>query len=106
MFEDGGDDLTGAAVRVLIEDVSRAGAASLLVGQWSESALPAGTTTAQTISFEIQVGSLDPRARYSLRAHVDVDRDGQTSLGDFITMETYPVSSDGPPFHRLRVRRV
>jgi uncharacterized lipoprotein YbaY len=103
-FEDGPADVTGAAVHVRVEDVSRADAASLAVGEWHIPALPRGTTTSSVIPFEIAVESLDARGRYSLRAHVDVDRDGRTSVGDFITMESFPLSRTD--YYRLRVRRV
>ena len=103
-FEDGPADISGATVHVRVEDVSRADAASLTVAEWKIPALPAGTTTSRAIPFEVPVGALDARGRYSLRAHVDVDRDGRTSVGDFITMEEFPVSQ--PDFYRLRVKRV
>jgi len=103
-FEEGPADISGAAVHVRVEDVSRADAASLTVAEWKVPALPAGTTTSSVIPFEVAVESLDARGRYSLRAHVDVDRDGRTSVGDFITMEEFPVPR--PDFYRLRVRRV
>lgn len=105
-FEGGPADVAGAAVHVRVEDVSRVDAAAFTVGEWNIPALPHGTTTASVIPFEVPVDSLDARGRYSLRAHVDVDRDGQTSLGDFVTMEEFPVSRKATDFYRLRVRRV
>jgi uncharacterized lipoprotein YbaY len=105
-FENGPGDIAGAAVHVRVEDVSRADDAAVTVAEWSNPALPRGTTTSIVIPFEVPVESLDPRGRYSLRAHVDVDRDGQTSIGDFITMEEFPLQRTGPDFYRLRVRRV
>ena len=103
-FEDGPADVTGAAVHVRVEDVSRADAASLIVGEWHLPALPTGTSTSSVIPFEIPIEFLDERGQYSLRAHVDVDRDGRTSVGDFITMEAFPVSRTD--YYRLRVKRV
>jgi len=105
-FEDGPADISGAAVHVRVEDVSRADALARTVGEWNIPTLPRGTTTSRPIPFQLQVETLDSRTRYSLRAHVDVDRDGFTSRGDFITMEEFPLAPGGPDFHRLRVRRV
>lgn len=105
-FESGPADISGAAVHVRVEDVSRADAASISVAEWNLPALPRGTSTSSVIPFEVTVQPLDARARYSLRAHVDVDRDGRTSPGDFITMEEFPVSRAAADFYRLRVRRV
>ncbi len=106
MFEGGPADISGAAVHVRVEDVSRADAASLTVAEWNVPALPRGTTTSSTIPFEIPVESLDARRRYSLQARVDVDRDGRTSVGDYVTMEDFPVSRTAADFYRLRMRRV
>lgn len=38
--------------------------------------------------------------------HVDVDRDGRVSVGDFITMVSYPVPSDSGTEVSVVVRRV
>jgi len=35
-------------------------------------------------------------------AHVDVDRDGRVSTGDFITVQSYPVTDRGQ--HELTIR--
>jgi len=59
------------------------------------------------IPFTLRVPALDPRARYSFSALVDVDGDGQTSLGDYQTTESYPLlepDAGGPLL--LRARRI
>jgi hypothetical protein len=49
----------------------------------------------------------DMRARYQVRVHVDVDKDGKVSRGDYITTESYPVLTFGHPSRvRVRVRPV
>jgi uncharacterized lipoprotein YbaY len=99
-------DLTGASVKIRVDDVSRADAQSVPVAEHPLPVLPRGATTAAAIPFEVHAGPLDARARYSIWAHVDMDRDGQISAGDFITMESFPVSAGTTAYHRVRVRRV
>ncbi len=38
-----------------------------------------------------------PRSTRSWAAHADLDGDGQVSLGDYVTMESYPVLTRGNP---------
>ena len=43
----------------------------------------------------------------NIRVHIDVDRDGRVSRGDYITMESYPVLTWGHPDRvTVRVREV
>ena len=39
-------------------------------------------------------------------AHVDVDGDGSVSIGDFITMQSYPIPAEGEGPLTVRVRPV
>ena len=99
-------DLSGASVKVRVDDVSRMDAESIPLVEHAVKSLPSGATTASAIPFELRAGGLRADARYTLRAHVDMDRDGQISVGDFITMEDFPVSAGTIGYHRVRVRRV
>jgi hypothetical protein len=45
------------------------------------------------IPFEIIVDIIPVRAYYTIWVHVDVDADGQVSIGDYITMESFPVTA-------------
>ena len=38
--------------------------------------------------------------------HIDVDRDGRVSSGDFITVQRFPVPAGAAPHVRVSVRRV
>lgn len=105
-FEGAPVDLTGAAVLVRVDDVSRADAASSPIAEFRIEALPEGTTTATPIAFALTAELPDDRAQYALWARVDLDRDGQTSVGDFLTMETVSVMTRAQAFIRLPLRRV
>jgi uncharacterized lipoprotein YbaY len=52
-------------------------------------------TDGAPITFELQVPHVDATRAYSIVVHIDADGDGQTSAGDFITMESFPVLTDG-----------
>lgn len=99
-------DLTGASVRIRLDDISRADAPALTAAQHAIEKLPAGSTTAVPIPFELPVGRLSDRAQYSFWAHVDVDLDGIVSPGDFITMESSPFEPARTSVHRVTLRRV
>jgi uncharacterized lipoprotein YbaY len=105
-FDDAAVDLSGASVKIRLDDVSRMDAESVPLGEHAVMNLPRGASTASALPFEVRAAGLKAGARYTLWAHVDMDRDGQVSVGDFITMEDFPVSADGAGFHRVRVRRV
>jgi uncharacterized lipoprotein YbaY len=91
-FEGGVIEVGGASVYVRLLDVSRADAASSTIAEYRITHLPAGTKTSETISFEIEAEVPDPRASLILAAHLDMNRDGEISIGDYITMESFPVS--------------
>ena len=99
-------DLSGASVKIRVDDVSRADAESVPLAEHAVRLPPLGASTAATIPFEVRTEGLKAGARYAIWAHVDMDRDGQISVGDFITMENFPVSGGANAYHRVRVRRV
>jgi hypothetical protein len=45
--------------------------------------------------FLLEVGDLGPKGDYSIRVHIDLDRDDEISKGDFISTESYPVFQEG-----------
>jgi putative lipoprotein len=80
---------TPATVRVRIEDVSELDAAAEVV---AEVVRPDVRLDAQQ-QVRVEVGALDPRARYVVRVHVDLDGSGVRAAGDLITTRAYPVSA-------------
>jgi uncharacterized lipoprotein YbaY len=57
--------------------------------------------------FELRMDRVDPKAHYTVDAHVDVDRDGHAGPGDYITMVSHPVLTFGrPDWVLLEVRRI
>jgi putative lipoprotein len=80
---------------VQVEDVSRADAASEVVGEHRVSGVP--VRAGQVLPFEIEIptGKVDPKHSYSVRAHVDMTGSGKVETGDLITTQSYPVLTQG-----------
>jgi hypothetical protein len=80
-------------VFVRVEEVSRQDAPSSRVAEamLARVTIPAGTSS---IAFSVHGVPRAPGARYVLRVHADVDRDGVVSRGDYVSTRTYPVAAD------------
>lgn len=104
-----GDDFEAfqrAIVRVRLENVTRLDAAATSV---AEAVIPVvrKDSAARSLSFAIHGDALDPRARYGVRAHVDVDRDGRVGIGDYVSTASHPVHAAALPAKvSIPVRRV
>lgn len=99
--------LTPAHVLVELEDISRADAPSEVVA--SLQLTPEVLRGGDLIPFELEVpaGALNERSLYSVRVHVDMSGSGKVELGDYITMQSYPVLTRGYGDEvRVAVRRV
>lgn len=79
-----------AAVTVRVEDVSRADAPSVTVGEQTLEHVP---LIGGALPFEVvvPVGRIERRARYVVSVHVDVTGSGRVEPGDLITTQAYPV---------------
>ncbi len=84
-----------AFVRVEVEDISRADMPSEVVAQRS---ISTGIVHGgDVIPFEIEVPAsvIDPQRLYSVRAHVAMSGSGEIEIGDFISMQSFPVLTRG-----------
>lgn len=93
------DDVIDADVRVVLEDVSEADAPAPVVGRWlfSGQSIAAGPAM---IEVGIDPGTIDRPADTSVRVHVDVDRSGTLTAGDFVSTAVQPLAGslpDPPP---------
>ena len=79
----------GSPLRVEVRDTSLADAPAVLVRRVDVTVAAAGTVT----SVLVPVEPADLPDGASVWAHVDVDRDGRVSRGDFLSMESYPVTA-------------
>lgn len=96
-FEDHVISFRNATMHVYLENVSVVDASSEIVGYYERKNVNFPNDKFKTLSFEITGRDLDERENYAIRAHIDIDRDGNVSKGDFITMQSYPVVTFGHP---------
>jgi putative lipoprotein len=105
----GKDALPAKAAKVVVqvEDVSRADAPSIVVGEQRLSNVALRGRGAIPFKVEIPAGLIDERGMYSVRAHVDVSGSGEVKEGDFVTTQSYPVLTRGyGKAVKLALRRV
>ena len=104
---EGGRGFSGAQMRIMVEDVSRLNAASISIAEKIIDGVSYDPTDGASLAFSLHGEVPDDRANYAVRVHIDVDRDGRVSRGDYITMESYPVLTQGHPERvTVRVREV
>jgi hypothetical protein len=79
-------------LHIRLLDVSRADASATLV---AEEVIPAVSMRSvdDRLGFILDVPGLDPRATYTVEAHLDADGSGEVSVGDYRTMEHIPVTA-------------
>jgi uncharacterized lipoprotein YbaY len=82
-----------ATIRVQLEDVSRLDASAPVVAEQVMDRVGDNTP----LQFVVHGEALDPRARYNVRVHVDVDHDGQVSVGDYVSTRSALVTADRVP---------
>ncbi len=104
---DGGRPFTGAQMRIMLEDVSRLDAPSISIVEQVIDGVSYDSSSGTSLEFSLHGAIPNERANYAVRVHVDVDRDGRVSRGDYITMESFPVLTHGHPDRvTVRVREV
>lgn len=95
VLPDDAPSTVSAELVVRVEDVSRADAPSIVVGETrlaDVSLEPGGI-----LPFEVEVAAdlVDPGHSYAISAHLDLSRSGTVQVGDYITTETHPVLTYG-----------
>ena len=83
---------SGATAYIFLEDVSRADAPSIEIARVVLPGITRDSVHLSPIPFRIVHPPLKNHARYTINVLIDIDGDGKISLGDYITMESYPVS--------------
>ncbi len=91
----------GTPIHVEVRDVGLQDARATVVGSADTTV---GSTGRLLAKLAVRVTTL-PR-HTTIWAHVDVDRDGHVSAGDYITVQSFPVPTGPAPRARISVRRV
>lgn len=86
---------TSADVIVQVEDISRADAPSIVVGEQRQRGVSLHEGAVLPFVVEIPAGLIDGRRSYSVRVHVDVSGSGAVRAGDLVSTQTYPVLTRG-----------
>ncbi len=102
-FDEDAPAFSGATIYVRLEDVSYADASAKLVAEQIMRNVSRRAGGGEELEFKLHGRIADERASYSVRVHVDVDGDGEVSLHDHITTQSYPVLTQGHP-RKLSVR--
>lgn len=93
----------GSPTHIQVRDTSLADVEAPLVAETSAKVAGRHSSWLATAEIEIPGQSLEPRAHYTVFAHVDVDKDGAMSSGDFITTQSYPIKLTGSDEVRQQV---
>jgi len=103
-----GDDavpFTGAVATVTVEDTTYTDAPAATLASWTSNDVSyPRDRDGVPFDLEVQPEPAD-NARCTLRALVDVDRDGAAGPGDYVSVESIRVTRSGGPV-TLRVKRV
>ncbi len=101
----------GAWLIVKLEDVSLADGPAKVISVYQQDLSYDGN---DPVKFQLHTNGdnseIDPKATYNIRAHVSLhpfDEPEDIRQGDFLTMQSYPVLTQGNPDHvMVEVRRI
>ena len=97
-FEPSAPSFHGATAYVRLEDVTLADAPARTVAEQILHDVSHGEAASRPVQFALYGDApLDERARYSLRVHVSPSGSPELRAGDYVTMESYPVSAVSLP---------
>ena len=98
---------TSADVIVQVEDVSRADAPSIVVGEQRQHGVFLHGGAVLPFAVEIPARFIDERRSYSVRVHINMSGSGNVEVGDLVSTQTYPVLTRGYGSEaRITVKRV
>ncbi|WP_447041537.1 hypothetical protein [Streptomyces sp. DSM 118878] len=80
-------------LRARVEEITAADAPARVVSRTAESGVD--LTAAPRLTLEVPPP--DPRARYTVRVHADVDGSGSVAPEDFVSVRGNPVAAHGGP---------
>src|SRR2546423_1218919 len=86
---------SGADVIVHVEDVSRADAPSISLGELRRRIPRLSPGTRVPFEIHIPTDRVNERASYSVRAHVNRSGSGNIEKGDLVSTQSYPVLTKG-----------
>lgn len=98
---------SGANVHIYLEDVSQADANAKIVDKVTFCDAFHKIGTGSSLEFALRCEKVNPKSHYSVRVHIDLQREGQVYVGDYVTAQSYPVLTFGHPEHvTVHVKKV
>ena len=86
-----------ATVYIRLQDTSHIDAAAITVAEEILHDVLVEKFVGEGLEFRMIVDHVEPRVRYQVRVLVDLDGDGEVSVGDYISTLAYPVLTRGHP---------
>jgi uncharacterized lipoprotein YbaY len=96
-FETDIQPFSGATIYIRLEDITFTDAASKVIAEYVEQNVSFNPKTNNIIPFTIVGQAPDLQANYVVSVHIDIDKDGEVSSGDFLNTQSYPVITYGYP---------
>ena len=107
VFEDDASAFSDATLYVTLEDVTYADSKAIIVGTVVKENISYDPAAPEPLTFELPVEVPERNALYNIRAHFDLDGDGEISPGDYVNTQSYPVITRGHPLEvSVRVSRI
>ena len=91
-FQDLESPIDGATIYLKVEDVSQADGPSETIAEHILSNVSVWGPGANSIPFSVDAPLASNMRDLNLRIHVDVDGTGRVSVGDYVTVRSYPLT--------------
>ena len=92
----------GTPITVQVRDTALQDTAATVLGHVSGAVTGSQGETIATLTVPVNITGAEP----TVWVHVDVDRNGRVSRGDYVTTQSYPVPGSTNPRLQVRVNRV
>lgn len=91
------DSFFDAVVHIYLEDVSLQDNPSMIVAQQMIRNVSHEKKIESRLPFALHADNINKYLNYSVFVHIDMQGDGKINLGDYISMQSYPVLTLGYP---------
>ena len=107
IFPEDVSSIKSCNLQVSVEDVSRADASSETKAKKVFENLDLSSIIDNSYEFSLDVPVDDQKATLTVRVHVDVDKDDEVSIGDFLTTALFLVLTQGnPDYKEVKVQKI
>lgn len=104
-IKDSESEIGGSVAYIRILNAEKADVESKIIAE-TNILIPDGLKSSKNIPFEIEIGEIEFNRNCILFAHLDLNDDKKISLGDYITMQSYPLNREPFYFYNIELHRV